>query len=200
MRRTRSNSSYSIRQSLLQNLHIEKINNHVPISRYYVYLAELFTSCLEIQKENYIGRSYCAWKQFTEFITNELMKHRQYKLDEYKDKREWCKKALAYALDQLELIVYEMDKQEDAVQQIGKEIDLIDEFDSIPVLDISNAMENTLVSPNEEVETNRDSLRDALKILYPNETLNSTVVTPISGEETFSYPTVTEIRKAPTHQ
>lgn len=194
----RSNSSFLIRQNLLQNLHIEKIQNNVPISHYFAYVASLFTSCLEIQNENYIGRSYCAWKQFTEFVTKELFKHRQYKLDEYKDKREWCKTALAYALQQLELIVYEMDKQEDAVQQVGRDIDLIDEFDSVPVFDSSSSNIVEDLTPSDELEIKRDSLRDALKILYPTEILKPAALSPVD-DGASPYPTVAEIINAPTH-
>jgi hypothetical protein len=201
----RSNSSYGLRQDLLKDLYIEKVNNNINILSYFKKAAILFTHCIEIQQSNYTARAYLSWKEFTIFVSEELTKHKHYKLDEYKSKREWCKEALTYALRRLEEIVIEMDKQEDEVQAIGKDlsigIDLIDEFDA-PTLEEStlNLTEHSPAQPaaeEEQLETKRDSLRDALKILYPHETLGPIGGSVIADDGRSSYPTVAEIIKAP---
>lgn len=208
----RSNSSHGLRQDLLKDLYLEKVNNNTSILFYFKKAAILFTNCLEIQQNNYIARSYVSWKEFTIFVSEELTKHKHYKLEEYKNKREWCKEALNYALKQLEEIVIEMDRQEDEVQAIGQrvkidlEIDLIDEFDA-PILEQishlpsdqqspSQQMEESTPEGHQQLETKRDSLRDALRILYPHENL-SPIDQSVATDGGSLYPTVAEIIKAP---
>jgi hypothetical protein len=208
-RTTRSNSSYGLRQDLLKDLYIEKVNNNRSIASYFKKAGDLFQNCLEIDQSNYIARSYVSWKEFTMFVSEELIKHKHYKLEEYKIKREWCKEALTYALRQLEEIVIEMDRQEDEVQAIGKDInidiDLIDEFDA-PILEqTSNLIEPSapqlLESPptpkDEQLEIKRNSLRDALKILYPTETMSPIDESVTTHDARPIYPTVAQIIQTP---
>jgi hypothetical protein len=205
----RSNSSASLRQQLLEGLIVEKVRHEIPIQNYFHKAGVMFTQAIESHQENYIARSYISWKQFALFITEELPKHRQYRLEEYKVKREWCREALTFAASQLEQIVIEMDRQEDEVEATGTLLDLIDEFDAPdltpPVSVPSIQSPISLISNDEELETKRNSLRDALKILYPLESLSPMSGHAISADEgggggALLYPTVADLIKAPAQE
>jgi hypothetical protein len=204
MRKT-SNSSASLRQQLLEGVLVEKVRDEIPIQRYFEKAAGMFTQAIESHQENYIARSYICWKQFTMFITEQLPSHRQYRLKEYKAKREWCKEASNYAISQLEQIVIEMDRQEDEVQSAGNLFDLIDEFDAPDItqpVSVSTVQVPPLLAVEEELETQRNSLRDALKILYPLEPLSSTRGSAVGDDEGGGvlYPTVSDLIKAPVEE
>ena len=161
---------------------------------------ELYVKAVESLKESYTSRSYIYWKQFLIFVIERLPIHKQYRLNEEEIRvgKEWCSRAIAYAMSVLESIVAELDHQEDMVRAAAasaQDIDLIDEFDN-PVDDLPNASKQTDPSPvitATSSNVNASALLEALSVLKPD----ASVDTHTGPTPPLAYPSLSQELQGP---
>lgn len=139
---TRSDSSKEMRESLMASEgEVPDVRNSVPVSRYINLAYQMFQLALKTSQEGYVSRTYVAWKRFLIYAVEKLPKHSKFRVSDTNTEKfkRWNKEACDYAFDQLEIIVEQMDKEEDAaraevvdmVKEVEAEDDdfLLDEFD-----------------------------------------------------------------------
>ena len=102
------------------------IRASVPLQTYIQYAYNLFKAALATSAQQYISRSYVAWKRFLSFIAHTLPQHPKYAHrggggggEKFK---QWCKEASAYAFTELERIVTQMDREEGKITQVWWQI------------------------------------------------------------------------------
>jgi hypothetical protein len=129
----RSNSSAPIRAHLKENFGsaVPDISSTIALMSYLKYSKILYESAIQAYKAGDMRRAYVDLYRFQILAIQKIPSHKDYKAKSQAtaSAKAWLEKTKAPALDLLEEIVYQLDREEDDRLTGLKELELIDELE-----------------------------------------------------------------------